>query len=372
MDWRFRKNNQPLSLADALWEQLVSIPFRPKDEKTLKYMLASLDSWGYLREPLEQIGQKFSQEPQRMEQLLSVLQALDPPGVGARTISECLLLQLKRQMDCPAQLEVIVTDCLDLLAKNQIPTIAKKVGISVKEASRLCQIIRSLNPKPGAAYSNEDIPRYIQPDVFIRQKNGEVSIQLNEALEPQISINQYYHQLSKTTDEEEVQKYLLDKLHQLEWIRTCIAQRNETLCSTVSAILNRQKDFFQDGPAALKPLRLYDIAEELGIHESTVSRAVRNKYLQCSQGIYPLSYFFSTSLTSQKAEESAEGEKISAKAAKAALKKLIGEEDKKKPLSDRQLAEKLEETGISISRRTVAKYREEMEIGEASRRKIYE
>ncbi|MCI9593955.1 MAG: RNA polymerase factor sigma-54 [Lachnospiraceae bacterium] len=372
MDWRFRKNNQPLSLADALWEQLVSIPFRPKDEKTLKYMLASLDSWGYLREPLEQIGQKFSQEPQRMEQLLSVLQALDPPGVGARTISECLLLQLKRQMDCPAQLEVIVTDCLDLLAKNQIPTIAKKVGISVKEASRLCQIIRSLNPKPGAAYSNEDIPRYIQPDVFIRQKNGEVSIQLNEALEPQISINQYYHQLSKTTDEEEVQKYLLDKLHQLEWIRTCIAQRNETLCSTVSAILNRQKDFFQDGPAALKPLRLCDIAEELGIHESTVSRAVRNKYLQCSQGIYPLSYFFSTSLTSQKAEESAEGEKISAKAAKAALKKLIGEEDKKKPLSDRQLAEKLEETGISISRRTVAKYREEMEIGEASRRKIYE
>ena len=117
---------------------------------------------------------------------------------------------------------------------------------------------------------------------------------------------------------------------------------------------------------------LVDIAEELGIHESTVSRAVRNKYLQCSQGIYPLSYFFSTSLTSQKAEESAEGEKISAKAAKAALKKLIGEEDKKKPLSDRQLAEKLEETGISISRRTVAKYREEMEIGEASRRKIYE
>lgn len=373
MDWRFRKNNQPMCLADALWEQLVSIPFRKKDEKTLKYMLASLDSWGYLREPLEQIGEKFSQEPQRMEQLLSVLQALDPPGVGARSISECLLLQLKRQTDCPGPLEFIVMNCLDLLAKNQIPAIAKKAGISVKEASRLCQIIRSLNPKPGAVFSSEDISRYIQPDVFIGQKNGEYFIQLNEALEPQISINQYYHQLSKTSEDEEVQKYLLEKLNQVEWIRTCIAQRNDTLHSTVSAILERQKEFFKNGPSALKPLRLCDIAETLNIHESTVSRAVRNKYLQCSQGVFPLSYFFSTCLASPKSgEDPADAERISAKAARAALKKIIEEEDKARPWSDRVLAEKLEETGISISRRTVAKYREEMGIAEASRRKVYE
>lgn len=370
--WKFRKNNQPQTLADALWEQLVPIPFRPNDAKTLKYMLASLDSWGYLREPLEQIGEKFDQPFQRMEQLLFVLQALDPPGVGARTISECLLLQLKRQMDCPSQLEFIVTDCLDLLAKNQIPAIAKKAGVSVKEASRLCQIIRSLNPKPGAAYSNEDISRYIQPDILIQQKHGECTVALNEALYPQLSINQYYRQLSKNAEEEEVKKYLLDKIHQVEWIRSCISQRNDTLFRTASAILEHQKDFFEQGTSALKPLRLSDIADVLGMHESTVSRAVRNKFLQCSYGVFPLSYFFSSSLSTQKeTDPSSSKEPVSAEAAKTALRRLIEQEDKEKPWSDRILAEKLEAAGISISRRTVAKYRETLGIPDASGRKNY-
>lgn len=370
--WKFRKNNQPESLADALWEQLVSIPFRPKDAKTLKYMLASLDSWGYLREPLEQIAEKFEQPLDRTEQLLSVLQALDPPGVGARTISECLLLQLKRQMDCPSQLEFIVTNCLDLLAKNQIPAIAKKAGVPVKEASRLCQIIRSLNPKPGSIYSNEGISRYIQPDILIQQKHGTCTVVLNENLYPQLSINQYYRQLSKNTEEAEVKQYLLDKIRQVEWIRTCIAQRNDTLYRTASAILEHQQDFFTQGTGALKPLRLSDIADALKLHESTISRAVRNKYLQCSHGVFPLNYFFSGSLTSQKETDSSSGkEPVSAEAAKTALRKLIEQENKEKPWSDRILSEKLEEMGIPISRRTVAKYRESLGIPDASGRKDY-
>ena len=369
--WKFRKTNQPQTLADALWEQLVSIPFRSKDAKTLKYMLASLDSWGYLREPLDQIGKKFDQPEDRMELLLSVLQALDPPGVGARSISECLLLQLKRQTECPSQLEFIITECLDLLAKNQIPAIAKKAGVSVKEASRLCQIIRSLNPKPGAAYSNEDISRYIQPDILIKQKHGECTVTLNDSLYPQLSINQYYRQLSKTA-EEDVRKYLLEKIRQVDWIRTCIAQRNDTLFRTASAIAEHQKDFFLQGSRVLKPLRLSDIADSLGLHESTVSRAVRNKYLQCSHGIFPLNYFFSGSLSSPKDSVSSSGkEAVSAEAAKTALRRLIEQEDKEKPWSDRILSEKLEALGVPISRRTVAKYRESLGIPDASKRKSY-
>lgn len=370
--WKFRKNNQPQTLSDALWEQLVSIPFRPKDAKTLKYMLASLDSWGYLREPLDQIGERFDQPEERMELLLTVLQALDPPGVGARSISECLLLQLKRQMECPSQLEFIVTECLDLLAKNQIPAIAKKAGVSVKEASRLCQIIRSLNPKPGAAYSSEDISRYIQPDVLIQQKHGTCTVTLNDSLYPQISINQYYRQLSKTSQEEDVQKYLLEKIHQVDWIRTCIAQRNDTLFRTASAILEHQKEFFEQGTGTLRPLRLFDIADALGLHESTISRAIRNKYLQCSHGVFPLSYFFSSSLSAPKdGEHGASREMVSAEAAKTALRRLIEQEDKEKPWSDRILSEKLEALGIPISRRTVAKYRESLKIPDASKRKSY-
>ena len=372
-DWQSAKKPQGISLSASLWEQLVSIPFRPKDEATLHYMLDSLDRWGYLREPLEQVAEKMGQPMERMEQLLFVVQSLEPAGVGARDLSECLLLQLERRMECPEQLRFIVTDCLELLAKNQIPAIAKKAQIPVKEASRLCQIVRSLNPKPGAVFSTEDISRYIQPDVLIVTKDGGLAAQLNDTLYPKLEIDQYYRQLAKTTEEEEVKSYLQEKISQVRWIRTCIAQRNETLMKVASAILEKQQDFFHSGPSALKPLKPSDIARCLDIHESTVSRAVRNKYLQCSQGIFPLSYFFSAKRlpSSKTAAPGQEESTVSTATAKAALRKLIRQEDKKEPLSDRALAEKLAEEGIQISRRTVAKYREAMEIPDASGRKDY-
>ncbi len=372
-DWQTAKKPQGISLSASLWEQLVSIPFRPKDQTTLRYMLDSLDSWGYLREPLEQIAEKMEQPMERMEQLLSVVQALEPAGVGARNLSECLLLQLQRRMECPKQLRFIVTDCLELLAKNQIPAIAKKAQIPLKEASRLCQIVRSLNPKPGAVFSTEDISRYIQPDVLVISKDGGWSAQLNDTLYPKLEIDQYYRQLAKTTEEEDVKSYLKEKIEQVRWLRTCILQRNETLLKVASSILEQQQDFFRSGPSALKPLKLSDIAKCLDIHESTVSRAVRNKYLQCSQGIFPLSYFFSAKRlpSSKTAAPGQEETAVSTATAKAALKQLIHLEDKRDPLSDRALAEKLAEEGIQISRRTVAKYRENLNIPDASGRKDY-
>lgn len=292
MDWRFQKNRQSVSLFDALWEQLVSIPFRSKDAATLKYILASLDSWGYLREPLEQIGKKMEQPPKRMKQILSVVQSLDPPGVGARDLSECLLLQIKRQMDCSRELEFIITDCLDLLARNQIPALAEKAGISVKEASRLCQIVKSLTPKPGAVFSSENHSQYMQPDVSVEQKKGVCSIQINDSLYPQISINPYYQQLEKTTDEEEVKTYLLEKIKQAEEIQTSIEQRREVLLRISSAIADYQKDFLEQGPSALKPLKVSELAENLHLSEVTINRTICDKYLRCSQGTFPFIYFF--------------------------------------------------------------------------------
>lgn len=296
MDWRFQKSRQSVTLFDALWEQLVSIPFRPKDAATLKYMLASLDSWGYLREPLEQIGKKMDQPPKRMKQILSVVQSLDPPGIGARTISECLLLQIKRQMECPKELEFIVTDCLDLLAGNQIPALAKKAGISTKEASRLCQIVKSLNPKPGAVFSSESYSQYMQPDVSVEQKNGIYQVQLNDSLYPQISITPYYLQLEKTTEEEEVKIYLTEKIRQAEEIQASIKQRRETLFRISSAIVSHQKDFWEQGSSALKPLKFSELAGELHLSEVTINRTICDKYLRCSQGTFPFIYFFPAKL----------------------------------------------------------------------------
>ncbi len=390
LNWFEGKRPHDDTLADSLWEQLVSIPFRPKDARTLKYLLESLDSRGYLSEPLDQIAQKMDQPMDRMELLLGIVQALDPPGVGARDLSECLLIQLKRQAEFhtassvhntyASQLALIVTDCLEMLAKNQLPAIAKKIGVPLKETVQLCQIIRGLNPKPGARFFDENSSVYIHPDVLVtwQEESGAYSVRLNDSMYPSIEINGYYRQLSKSSNDSEVQKYLMDKIHQAEWIRSCIEQRNDTLFRTAATILEIQQDFFADGSAALKPLRLADVAAILGLHESTVSRAVRNKYLQCSRGILPLSYFFSARLAtadtpaavSENAPASAP--QVSAEAAKAALRSLIDTESKEKPFSDRILAEKLSEMGIAISRRTVAKYREGLGIPDASGRKHYE
>lgn len=373
INWQTSHQNQNSSLSDALWEQLAAIPFHRKDAATLKYILESLDSWGYLTEPLEQIAAKMEQPLERTERLLFIIQSLDPPGIGARTLQECLLLQLKRQHHNSGALDFIITNCLDLLAKNQIPAIAKKAKISQKEAASYCQTIRALNPKPGAVFSDKDNIQYIHPDILVIKNKNEnsYSIQLSDFMNPQIEINHYYRQLSKSSLETETQKYLVNKIQQAEWIRTCITQRNETLLHTVTAMVKIQKDFFEHGSVGLKPLRLSDIACSLGIHESTVSRAIRGKYLQCNRGVFPLHYFFSAKLSASSPQKQSSGH-FSAEAAKSVLCQIIQEEDASSPLSDRALAERLSSTGISISRRTVAKYRDQLGLPDAAGRKKYE
>lgn len=360
------------TLQDYLWSQLITENFTDQETEIIKFMLECLDNKGYLEESIETIASYFGTDTEIVEDLLSDLQALDPSGVCARTLEECLKLQLERRDMLTPVLESIIDNCLEMVAKNQIPAIARKLRLSPTETAGYCQIIKSLNPKPGVSFSSRDQLRYIIPDVTIVKFKDHFDILLNESMYPTIELNSYYRQMNQNPESSELKEYLGNKIRQAEWVKQCVTQRGKTLMQVSRAILEHQEEFFTFGPAHLNPLRLADIAQELDIHESTVSRAVSKKYLQCSWGVYPMNFFFSRSVAVQESSSSESGtQSVTAADIKRVLREIIGEENKKKPYSDRLLGEKLAERGISISRRTVAKYREEEGIADASGRKEY-
>ena len=360
------------TLQDYLWSQLITENFTDQETEIIKFMLECLDNKGYLEESIETIASYFRTDTEIVEDLLSDLQALDPSGVCARTLEECLKLQLERRDMLTPVLESIIDTCLEMVAKNQIPAIARKLRLSPTETAGYCQIIKSLNPKPGVSFSSRDQLRYIIPDVTIVKFKDHFDILLNESMYPTIELNSYYRQMNQNPESSELKEYLGNKIRQAEWVKQCVTQRGKTLMQVSRAILEHQEEFFTFGPAHLNPLRLADIAQELDIHESTVSRAVSKKYLQCSWGVYPMNFFFSRSVAVQESSSSESGtQSVTAADIKRVLREIIEEENKKKPYSDRLLGEKLAERGISISRRTVAKYREEEGIADASGRKEY-
>ena len=360
------------TLQDYLWSQLITENFTDQETEIIKFMLECLDNKGYLEESIETIASYFGTDTELVEDLLSDLQALDPSGVCARSLEECLKLQLERRDMLTPVLESIIDNCLEMVARNQIPAIARKLRLSPAETAGYCQIIKSLNPKPGVSFSSRDQLRYIIPDVTIVKFKDHFDILLNESMYPTIELNSYYRQMNQNPESSELKEYLGNKIRQAEWVKQCVTQRGKTLMQVSRAILEHQEEFFTFGPAHLSPLRLADIAQELDIHESTVSRAVSKKYLQCSWGVYPMNYFFSRSVAVQESSGNENGaQSVTAADIKRVLREIIEEENKKKPYSDRLLGEKLAERGISISRRTVAKYREEEGIADASGRKAY-
>lgn len=362
-------------LSEYLWEQLLTRHIPEEYESDVRAMLDSLDEKGYFSESEEEFMQQFSMSRRQFSLLLNLIQSLEPAGIGARSLSECLCLQLERKKMLTPKLEEFIMNHLDQMAKNQLPQIARKLSVSINEVKEFCTIIRTLDPKPGASFGQVRHTQYINPDVIIVKFKDHLDILLNETLYPDIVLNTGYTQMyQKYNNDTEVQEYLQKKINQAEWIRQCIKQRNSTLFAVVQEIVNYQSGFFYEGTSRLKPLRLADIAEKLNIHESTVSRAIHQKYLQCAWGTFPLNYFFvkntvRSSAIFQTAEE--KDASSTALAIKAALREIVSSENKKKPYSDRILAEKLEEQGFSVSRRTVSKYREEEHIPSASGRKEY-
>lgn len=364
-EWNFTVNEGE-TLKDYLWAQIITTDFTKKEHDILEYILESLDTRGYMTEELHSIAVRFHVDDEEAARLLTALQALDPAGVCARDLSECLLLQAKRYKILTPNMEAILKEHLELLGKNQLPAIAKQLKISLEEVTGCCGIIKKLNPKPGSSFSSREQLSYIVPDVTFVKFKEHFEILLNEYLYPEIHINGYYMQLSREQHDPDTAAYLQDKIRQAEWIKDCISKRSSTLLSVSQAILLFQEDFFMNGSSHLKPLRLADVAQELNIHESTVSRSVRGKYLQCLWGVYPMNYFFSKGVAAQDGEK-----EVSVSGIKQTLADVVAQENKKKPYSDRLICEELEKRGISISRRTVAKYRQELQIPDASGRKEY-
>lgn len=363
--WNFVEEHTREDLWEYLQPQLLTRSLSSKEMETVEYMVHCLDDKGYLDEDIEVIANCLHITAEEANQALTLLQGLEPAGIGARNIKECLLLQVEREAPQDWIVKAVISNCLELLSKNQLPRIAKKLGTTLEEVAMAQEIIRSLNPKPGGRFGGEAKMSYIVPDMIVVKLKDYYEILLNENMYPDITINAYYHSLFLKETEKETKDYLNNKIKQAEWIRDCIAQRNKTLLDVVRKIVDMQQDFFACGQG-LKPIRLADVADALNIHESTVSRAIKEKYLQCTWGIYPLHFFFRKGLLRESGQE-----KISVLEIKRRIKEIVDEEDKKKPLSDQKVMERLMADGISISRRTVAKYRDSMGIGYAGSRKQF-
>ena len=365
--------DEQVVLKDHLLSQLLLSQIKEEDLKILRFLMDSLDDRGYFTEDITYVAAYFHSNPTHIESLLKVIQSLEPCGVGARDLKECLLLQLQRlhEQEPITDYELVQTliqNHLDDIAKNHYHDISKRLQISMERIDLACQKIRSLNPKPGSIFSHQEQLRYIVPDVIITLVEDRFEILINEHQYPSFTISGYYKHMLDTTDDAEAKDYLQKKIRQAEWVQSCITQRSSTLKRVVSVLMERQLDFFLHGRGHRAPLRLTDIAEELNLHESTISRALRGKYLQCSWGVFPLNYFLVSVATKTKASSSTE-EAQTPEYVKSKLQELIQSEDKQKPYSDQHLSDRLTAMGIPISRRTVNKYRTELGIPDKAGRK---
>ena len=325
-----------------------------------KYMAELVDEDGYLaQEDLD--GLTEMKIPQAMvDQALDLLQSLEPAGVGARDLSECLVLQLSRQEKAVPYAMDIAAQFLTELSRKHYGPISKALGITVPEIQAAEKAIAALEPHPGRAFQPAEPTVYARPDVFIVELEGELRVMLNEYYLPRISINGYYSDLARESDDPEARTYLKEKLRQTKWLLESLERRGSTLRRCAQAVLDTQRAFFEGRTTELAPMSLSSLAGILELHSSTVSRAVRDKFLQCRQGTYPLRYFFSRSVGQQG---------ISRQAVKQRLMLHLKDEDPAHPLSDQTLCKLLEQEGIPLARRTVAKYRSELGIGSSTARR---
>jgi RNA polymerase sigma-54 factor len=305
-----------------------------------------------------QTGCDFDQ----VEAALRRIQALDPPGVGARDLCECLLLQLRLQGEEASIAARIVDGYLPLLEGKRYDRIARELGVSVDEVVAAADVIATLEPKPGRDFGEGDI-RYITPDVFVHKVGDELIITLNDEGLPRLRVSNYYRRVLGNQSGDEAKRYIQDKMRAAAWLIKSIQQRQRTLYLVTESIVRFQREFFEHGVTHLKPLVLKNVAMDIGMHESTVSRATANKYVHTPQGTFELKYFFTSSL------QGADGEEVSAESVKERIREIISQEDPHHPLSDQHIAKMLAKEHVGIARRTVAKYRETMGLLPSSKRR---
>ena len=364
------------SLQDHLRSQLVGMRLSAEDHAAIEVLIESLDGDGYLADALADIAERLADMlgidsaegrealDERLSCALKWLQSLDPLGVGARTLGECLALQLMATPRCPArQVALRISEQhLDLLARRDFKRLATLTGSDDDTVRRAQELIRACEPKPGRPFSLAE-SNIVIPDVIVKKTGRGLSVQLNPDVMPKLRINDIYAQASKGLRGASANPGMSSRLQEARWFVKNIQQRFDTILRVSKAIVERQKAFFTHGAIAMKPLVLREIADELGLHESTISRVTTAKYMATPQGTFELKYFFGSSLNTEA------GGNASSTAVRALIQQFVSAEDGSKPLSDSQLSTMLEEQGIQVARRTVAKYREALRIAPAGQRK---
>jgi RNA polymerase sigma-54 factor len=346
------------SLAEHLTDQLHGLSGDAGD--LARIIAETLDETGYLSVPLEQIAQLTGAPLSLIEQGLETVQGLDPPGVGARSLAECLALQAKAadRYD-PAMARLI--DNLDLLSRGRTADLKRICGVDEEDLADMIRELRAFDPKPGCRFSGSALEE-VTPDVFVRPTRAGFAVELNQATLPRLLVNRrYYQELKSSPQDKQSRAWLSECLQSANWLLKALDQRARTIVKVVSEIVKRQQGFFERGVSAMKPMTLREVAEAIGMHESTVSRVTSNKYLLCDRGLFELKYFFGSGV------QSAEGDGAAAEAVKAAIKQLIDAETD--ILSDDAIAGLLKEKGFDVARRTVVKYRESMGIGSSIQRR---
>ena len=369
-EWDFTtRTSTGESLQSHLLWQLNLAPMSDTDRLIAVTLIDSISSDGYLEASLEEIlaslDPELGIELDELEMVLRRIQQFEPAGVAARDLSESLLLQLRQlPTDTPwlEEAQRLTKDYLDLLGNRDFTQLMRRMKLKEEELRPVIELIQSLNPRPGSQIEASE-PEYVVPDVIVRKHNDRWLVELNQEAVPRLRINPHYAGFIRRADASADNTFMRNQLQEARWFIKSLQSRNETLMKVSTQIVEHQRGFLDYGEEAMKPLVLHDIAEAVGMHESTISRVTTQKYMHTPRGIYELKYFFSSHVST------AEGGECSSTAIRAIIKKLVAAENPKKPLSDSKIAGLLEEQGIQVARRTVAKYRESLSIAPSSERK---
>jgi RNA polymerase sigma-54 factor len=359
-----------LSTAGSLSDHLLwQLSMQTSDEKLREIgtaIIGNLDDDGYLVASVEEIAAMGDWPVAEVEKALQHIQTFDPTGVAARDLQECLWLQIRHVGLEGTPTEKIVTEHLRLLQNHQIPEIARKLACTIEDLKEHVEIIRNLDPKPGSRY-NPSQSQYVIPDVYVMKVEDQYVAMLNEEGLPQLRISPVYRRLlDKTMGEnsDETRAYVKDKFRSALWLIKSVDQRQKTIHKVATSIINFQREFLDHGIEHLRPLVLRDVANDIGMHESTVSRVVNNKYMHTPQGVFEMKFFFHSGISSSY------GDSVSSVTIKQRIRKIIENEDPRKPLSDSKIVTILQKEGLMLARRTIAKYREELKIPTSNQRKV--
>jgi len=371
------------NLSDHLIDQITLLDLTPRQQFLADEFIGDVNEDGYLACPIEQILQSINDEIVRaaeaveqdasalplytqaeVEDMLAIIQTLDPPGVGARDLRECLMLQLKEAGQDDSVPYRLVRDCFDELIAHRWSEISKRFGISPGDVQHAADEIKKLDPKPGLVYSAAN-DNYIIPDLIVERIDNKYHVFLNDTNLPRLKLSRVYQEIArdKKKFEGENKEFISNKLNSANWMIQAIEQRRQTMLKVMNYIVDRQREFFDKGLQFLKPLTLREVADVISMHESTVSRVTNEKFVQTPRGVLPLKFFFSSGLTTTA------GEDVSARGIKAQIQKLVEDEDPKNPLTDQAIVDILKEGGVQIARRTVAKYRDQLGVLSARMRK---